>query len=105
MSPELKEELPPATQEAAQTALQSLADVLAQAQARLQAAAKGKALTDAPESLWRSEKDLNQEIRAANAAVRSLQSFFREQRAAAPKAKGKAEAKGKAPGKRKGAAR
>lgn len=105
VSPELKEELPPATQEAAQTALQSLADVLAQAQARLQAAAKGKALTDAPESLWRSEKDLNQEIRAANAAVRSLQNFFREHRAAAPKAKGKAEAKGKAPGKRKGAAR
>ena len=97
---ELRPSLDPELETEVKETIEDLKSVQEQAQKRLQAAAKGKAVPT-EDSLWTSEKDLNQKIRAGNSAIRSVQKFLREQQPqraakAAPKGKAKAKAKGKA---------
>ena len=97
---ELRPSLDPELETEVKETIEDLKSVQEQAQKRLQAAAKGKAVPT-EDSLWTSEKDLNQKIRAGNSAIRSVQKFLREQQPqraakAAPKGEAKAKAKGKA---------
>lgn len=97
---ELRPSLDPQLETEVKETIEDLKSVQEQAQKRLQAAAKGKAVPT-EDSLWTSEKDLNQKIRAGNSAIRSVQKFLREQQPqraakAAPKGEAKAKAKGKA---------
>ena len=97
---ELRPSLDPELETEVKETIEDLKSVQEQAQKRLQAAAKGKAVPT-EDSLWTSEKDLNQKIRAGNSAIRCVQKFLREQQPqraakAAPKGKAKAKAKGKA---------